>query len=435
VAFCINCGGQNGEDADFCRSCGQRLYRDSKRSALGRTNQERRKRLLIALLTSLVAAAGIIALWVLNRRNPNPRPASAELARPKTAPIDEAVLTILGTNGSGSSEVQGSGFILTTDGLAGTNYHVLKGTTQAVAECCNGRVFEIRSIEGADLVRDLVVFQLYERGDADKPQNLPHITLGSSNDVAVGDKIIAIGSPQGLQNTVSDGIVSAIREDESIRYLQITAPISPGSSGGPVLDSDRHMVGVATSQLEGGQNLNFAVAAEYVRPLLTQHYDVSLSEFQSILSRSPRQHRNVVNSQTQDTTADSDPAPSQPLTGQFGGIVHNVSAGVSAEFGIVVTESDGVITGCMGVKQPLFGSGPLTGVSGPSDVTFVVTSAVGKITFLGQRHNIDISGTYTVEHDGSPDEMGSFTLHKNKLEGLSEGFDPANCPTDAELHK
>jgi S1-C subfamily serine protease len=277
----------------------------------------------------------------------------------KNTAAGAAVLTIIASNRAGTAVSQGSGFIISSDGLAGSNYHVIKGSTEAIAECCSGRVFEIHSVEGADLEKDLVVFQLYERGSADKPQNLPYVTLGSSKDVSVGDKVIAVGSPQGLENTISDGILSAVREYKSIRYLQITAPISPGSSGGPVLNENGKMVGIATFQFEKGQNLNFAVDAEHIRPLLDQHFGVSLAEFQSVVRSSQRPQSRVTTRNTENATTNSDEttAPSSSeiaeepsFTGEFGGVVHNTSINESAQFAIIVRDDDGVISGCMGAS-------------------------------------------------------------------------------------
>jgi S1-C subfamily serine protease len=354
---------------------------------------------------------------------------------PKTTQLDEAVLTIVGMNAKGSPVSQGSGFIVSSDGLAGSNYHVLRGVTRAFAECCNGRKFEILSVEGADLHKDLVVFQLYEVGSIEKPRNLPHVTFAPSNVLKVGQRVIAVGSPQGLENTVSDGILSAIRESDSVRYLQITAPISPGSSGGPILDSDGHMIGVATFQFEKGQNLNFAVAADYIQPLLDQHFQVSIKEFQTLVRRAQRQEKGPATISAADDIPQQDHrSDKSSLTGQFGGIVHNQTADISAEFGIVVLDKQGVLTGCMGVQQPLFGSGPLEGFFLDSDVTFIVTSAIGKITFQGKRKKAAITGTYTVEHPDGTEERGGFTLQRTSSKGPDSGFNPSNCPTDAELH-
>jgi len=353
----------------------------------------------------------------------------------KTTQVDEAVLMIVGTDAKGSPVSQGSGFIVSSDGLAGSNYHVLRGVTQAFAECCNGRKFKILSVEGADLKKDLVVFQLFDVGRIEKPQNLPHVLVAPSKNLKVGQKVIAIGSPQGLENTVSDGILSAIREYDSVRYLQITAPISAGSSGGPVLDSDGHMIGVATFQFERGQNLNFAVAADYIQPLLDQHFQVSLKEFQTLVRKTERQERGAAaTSSTSDAPQQDHRSDKSSLTGQFGGIVHNQTVDISAEFVIVVLDERGVLSGCMGVQQPLFGSGPLEGFISDPDVTFFVTSAIGKITFQGKRKNATISGTYTVEHPDGTEQQGTFTLQRTSSKGLVEGFNSSNCPTDAELH-
>jgi S1-C subfamily serine protease len=438
VAFCINCGAHNPEDAVFCLSCGQTLYRAPQKLAPIKTSDWRRIR--IPLLICLVVLLGVFAVVVSLEKFGNSPQNSSKGDQPlidhsqRTTQLDEAVLMIVGTNAKGSPVSQGSGFILASDGLAGSNYHVLRGVTDAFAECCNGRKFKILSIEGADLEKDLVVFQLYEVGRIEKPQNLPYVAFAPSKDLKVGQKVIAVGSPQGLENTVSDGILSAIREYDSVRYLQITAPISPGSSGGPVLDTDGHMIGVATFQFERGQNLNFAIAADYIPPLLNQHFQVSIKEFQTIVRHAQQQERGGSTSSTGDAPKQDPRSDKSPLTGEFGGIVHNHSADIAAEFGIVVLDKDGILTGCMGVQQPLFGSGPLEGFISDSDITFIVTSAIGKITFQGKRKNGAINGTYTVEHPDGTEQQGSFTLQRTSSKGPGEGFNTSNCPTDAELH-
>lgn len=250
--------------------------------------------LLVILLAFLVVVVGISL-----RKPTPPEQNSLNIAKPpvdrspKTTQLDEAVLTIVGMNAKGSPVSQGSGFILSSEGLAGSNYHVFRGAVRAFAECCNGRKFEVRSVEGADLEKDLMVFQLYDVDGVEKPQNLPHVVLAPSKDLKVGQRVIAVGSPQGLENTVSDGILSAVRESDSVRYLQITAPISPGSSGGPVLNSDGQMIGVASFQFEKGQNLNFAVAADYITPLMQQHFQLSLSAFQIVVRHAQRREHGV----------------------------------------------------------------------------------------------------------------------------------------------
>jgi S1-C subfamily serine protease len=394
----------------------------------------------IPLLVFFVILFGVIAVVILPRKPGNAEPNTTKASSPsavhstRTVQLDEAVLMIVGVNAKGSPVSQGSGFIIDSDGLAGSNYHVFRGVTQAFAECCNGRKFEIHSVEGADLNKDLVVFQLYELKKSRKPQNLPHVTFAPTKDLKVGQRVIAVGSPQGLENTVSDGILSAVREYDAVRYLQITAPISAGSSGGPVLDSDGHMIGVATFQFERGQNLNFAVAADYIQPLLDQHFQVSIKEFQTLVRNAQHQERGAATSSIGDTHQQDHRSDKSSLTGHFGGIVHNQTVDVSAEFVIVVLDKQGILTGCMGVQQPLFGSGPLEGFISDPDVTFIVTSAIGKITFQGKRRNASINGTYSVDHPDGTEQQGTFTLQRTSSKGPVEGFNSSNCPTDAELH-
>jgi S1-C subfamily serine protease len=401
---------------------------------------------MLIVVSACVAVAALLGvLFVVNSSDPSKKTAGSPKEPPRTIPAgtdlavpsitDKAVLTIVGTNRTGTPEKQGSGFILTADGLAGSNYHVLKGVSHAVAGCCDGRVFEIRSIEGVDLDKDLVVFQIYEKGSQYKPHDLPHVILGTSRDSNVGERIITIGSPEGLENTMSDGILSAIREYDAVRLLQITAPISPGSSGGPVFDAAGKVIGVTTFQFTKGQNLNFAVAAEHIQPLLKQNLGVPLSGFQSFADQTQRDQARVATSHTTEALPEKNQSAGRPLTGEFAGVVHNLPANVSAGFVILVNETDGVVSGCMGVKQPLFGSGPLSGFVDGADVSFAVVSAIGKITFTGRRKQAEITGTYIVEHQGSPNEDGTFTLRRIKSEGLGPNPNTAGCPTDAEMNQ
>src|SRR5690606_5438161 len=90
----------------------------------------------------------------------------------------------------------------------------------------------------------------------------------SSSAPDVGSQIFAIGNPQGLERTISEGIISGRRTVRGGEVLQITAPISPGSSGGPVVDASGAVVGVTVAYLEGGQNLNFAIPTERLLSLL-----------------------------------------------------------------------------------------------------------------------------------------------------------------------
>lgn len=434
MAFCIQCGVHNPDEAIFCLGCGQALYRLPK---------PRSRRLILVLSTALLMGFfGVATLWFEHEHTSDNPPKAVQ---PKAAESSTAsTLMIIALDRKGSAISQGSGFVLTSEGLAGSNYHVLKGAARVLASSSDGRVYEVGSIEGADLDKDLVVFQLYPRGSSTRPHDLKHVVLGSSANLSVGEKVIAIGSPQGLKNTVSDGILSALREVDGTHILQITAPVSPGSSGGPVLNSAGEMIGIATFQLKRGQNLNFAVAVDYLKPLLEQNLQISVSDFQSIVGdrtrrsavRSAEASASSVSDQQVDQTPAIGSSTYASLTGEFAGVVHNLSVNVSAEFAVFVDEHAGQLSGCMLVKKPLFGSGPLQGYVDGQTIVFSVTSAIGKITAWGKRSDHDFSGTYLVEHEGhGGNENGTFTLQKVSSNGMSPDFDPSRCPSDAEVHK
>ena len=155
----------------------------------------------------------------------------------------------------------GSGFYFAPN-LIATNYHVVE----------NGHHFKIRRIGTKTTVparrvrsyskgRDLAVLEVELPG---KP-----LRLATANDPApgVGENVVVIGNPRGFEGSVSTGIVSGLRNMSGIRFIQITAPISPGSSGGPVFRSDGTVIGISTFTYRKSQNLNFATSALAIQAL------------------------------------------------------------------------------------------------------------------------------------------------------------------------
>jgi hypothetical protein len=168
----------------------------------------------------------------------------------------------------------GSGFYVSTDGEIATNFHVVKGARSAtVREHGSGAQIPITAILSIDYDRDLVLLKASKK-------TVP-VTFGNSDSAEVGDKVVAIGNPQGLAGTVSEGIISGIRNiDNDFSLIQITAPISPGSSGGPLFDSKGNVIGVTTAYVQESQNLNFAVPGKYVKGLLiNESHGTPLSDF------------------------------------------------------------------------------------------------------------------------------------------------------------
>jgi S1-C subfamily serine protease len=155
----------------------------------------------------------------------------------------------------------GTGFVISSNGTIVTNYHVVQGAHALQIEINSNEIYDNVYYVTSDPRRDLVVLRIFV-------ENLHPLALGSDVDAAVGERIYVMGNPLGQINTFSDGIVSAKRTVEGVALLQITAPISSGSSGGPVMNARGEVIGVATMGVRGGENLNFSVPVRYVRPLM-----------------------------------------------------------------------------------------------------------------------------------------------------------------------
>lgn len=162
----------------------------------------------------------------------------------------------------GNKKGLGSGFFINSQGYIVTNYHVVFGADQAVVRTQDNRRYPVKRIIAEDKEADLVLLA------ADIPTRAVTPLDISGRLPEVGEKIYAIGHPMGLEKTVSEGIVSAIRKLPKLgEIIQITAPISPGSSGGPVFDANGRVIGVARATFRTGQNLNFAVPGQKVLEL------------------------------------------------------------------------------------------------------------------------------------------------------------------------
>ena len=160
---------------------------------------------------------------------------------------------------------QGSGFVQSSDGVIVTAAHVVNGMKSGRVRFQNGREIKIDRIIAIDDDTDLAVIKV-------SGSNLPTIPVGDSDRILAGQDIHAIGAPLGLEFTVSEGIVSnPTRVMDGIRWIQITAPVSPGNSGGPVITLEGQVIGVVSfgRDHEDAQNLNFAAPINYVLETLS----------------------------------------------------------------------------------------------------------------------------------------------------------------------
>jgi len=185
------------------------------------------------------------------------------------------------------AEKIGTGFILDKTGVVATNLHVVAGESAIRVKLYDGSQYEVQQIAGVDPFRDLALLRIRPRKD------LPVLKLGDSDAMAAGDQVVAIGNPLGFDYSVTSGLISQVRHlpacnqadadpqqcQHDLTLLQISAAISPGSSGGPLFNQFGEVVGVTTAIVTAGQNFNLAVPGNYLKPLVAQHAAIPTDQF------------------------------------------------------------------------------------------------------------------------------------------------------------
>jgi S1-C subfamily serine protease len=200
--------------------------------------------------------------------------ASAALELPDLAEQTKpSVVHLVVLNSAGDKSGSGTGFMVSEDGHVATNDHVVGSAANVVAMLADGREVAVLGVLANDSDKDIAIIQL---AGADFP---PPLDLGNSGSLRQGEEVVVIGSPRGLSGTLSTGIISAIRgegldggtaEERSLHAwaIQITAPISPGSSGSPIMTRDGKVVAVAVGIMRGEGSLNFGVPIEVVKDMM-----------------------------------------------------------------------------------------------------------------------------------------------------------------------
>jgi serine protease Do len=163
----------------------------------------------------------------------------------------------------------GSGVIIDANGTILTNEHVIRGASEIHVVLADGRKLDADVI-GSDNDNDLAVLKVNAKGA------LPVAKLGTSLDLMIGEKVIAIGSPFGLKKTVTVGVVSAVGRSfkadnrDYDDFIQTDASINPGNSGGPLLNIDGDVVGINSAIYAGGQGIGFAIPADKIRRIVAE---------------------------------------------------------------------------------------------------------------------------------------------------------------------
>lgn len=188
---------------------------------------------------------------------------AGEATRKMVSDAKKSVVYIKIYGGSGKERAQATGFFLGKYGYIVTNFHVIYDAANLSIETYDKKKYWIDSVVGADVDSDIAVFTV--KGVAGRASYLSF----AAEPPEESDEVLVIGNPLGLEFTVSNGIISAIREiPEMGQVYQTTAPISPGSSGSPVLDAAGGVIGVAVMTYKEGQNLNFVVPYTVVKRIL-----------------------------------------------------------------------------------------------------------------------------------------------------------------------
>ncbi len=162
----------------------------------------------------------------------------------------------------------GSGFIIDKDGYIITNNHVVEGADEIKVKLADGREFKAKVI-GRDPKTDLALIKITTLF-----KNLPVLPLGDSDKIRVGDWVLAIGNPFGLEHTVTQGIISAtgrvIGSGPYDNFLQTDAPINPGNSGGPLINLKGEVIGINSAIIASGQGIGFAIPSNMAKSVVSQ---------------------------------------------------------------------------------------------------------------------------------------------------------------------
>ena len=214
----------------------------------------------LAINSVSVLVTGIVALLLLSASSgvaqQQPELNAEQIAREGRA----STVTIFALGARGDTIGIGSGVSIRAGGVILTNWHVLQGASAAIVRIADGRSYRRVSFLDGDSTVDVALIQV-DGADLRPARVTPDIP-------SVGSRVLVIGAPEGLTFTVSDGLVSAIRMYESNSLIQISAAISPGSSGGPVFDKYGRVFAIASLTLNKGQLLNFARPVRYAMALL-----------------------------------------------------------------------------------------------------------------------------------------------------------------------
>lgn len=211
--------------------------------------------------------------------------------KPKTAdekPVTEltetarpSIVTITQIGRGGSHEALGTGFVISADGLIATNLHVIGNARRLQVQFVDGKLQDVTEIHATDPLLDLAIVRVGRK-------DLQPLPLGDSTQVKQGQSVVALGHPQGLEFSVVEGVVSAFREVEGTRMIQIAIPIEEGNSGGPLLDREGRVQGILTLKSLIKENLGFAHPINELKLLIDKPNPIPMERWLTVGRLDPK---------------------------------------------------------------------------------------------------------------------------------------------------
>ena len=313
MKYCAYCGNTLEDDMLFCPKCGRKqakaedtgIHHDKQSSAstaLPTTNQTQRSKtrnIIVACLIGVgLLAVAIVLMLSLAQHGAKPKQYASELT-PTFGPTEEAIVatemptseptaeptekpfTIVGNTEAiekisrsvvkltcydefGNEYVSGSGFFAFESNLIVTNYHVIEGNVYSITASSDGKKFEVEYLVNYNERYDLALLSVDPAELSHANAEFEPLPIGDSSAVKVSEHITAIGVPLGISKTVSDGMISGFYEDNGVKLIQFTAPISHGSSGGALLNDKGEVIGITSASFSSGQNFNLTVPSSYI---------------------------------------------------------------------------------------------------------------------------------------------------------------------------
>lgn len=227
------------------------------------------KRIILPVIISLLLILALIAgVFVYQKMTPFSQNTNA------IEKAESSVVTVYCYDYAGDESATGSGFIAFDDKTIITNYHVIKSAASCEISTSKDKTYKVEGVYRYSEDEDIAILKLSES------TGLKALSFGDSSKMKKGDSVIAIGSPLGIKNTVSEGVISGSVKEDNIEVLQFTAPISNGSSGGALFNDKGKVIGITYASYTDGQNLNLAIPIELANNLYNSTFtSLSFADF------------------------------------------------------------------------------------------------------------------------------------------------------------